>query len=198
MECFLGARNWDHRPWATSYYPHDLPVEWQLGFYSHEYRTVLVSANKWCMANRNKAAQWYNDAGESFQLFLELPKNSALLPFVFQFCHRLPNWPAGFVMNTPMVHSVGYRNVLGKAIRRQSSDIPLIFYQVDAASLQKDLQFKGGLSHIQLFSAMSFDRAINERVVLVLFSAVSGMDVAKLNRVIEFWSFIYRVYSVVF
>jgi len=189
MECFLGARNWDHRQWVTSYYPLDLPSGWQLSFYANEYRTVLVSADKWCMASYNKAVQWDNDASESFQFFLELPKNSALLPFAFQFCDRLAGWPAGFVVNSPMSHSVVYRRALAKAMNKRSRNTPLILYKTNAFHLQKHLQFKGGLSNICLFRAMSFNGVIDDRSVLVLFSAASDMDTAKLNRVVEFLAY---------
>jgi len=119
------------------------------------------------MASYNQVVQWDNDVGESFQFLLELPKNSALLPLAFQFCHRLPHWPAGFVLNTPMVHAAGYRNALAKAIGKRSNDVSLMLYKVGAFRLQKDLQFNGGLSNIQLFGAMSFNRLINDRAVLM-------------------------------
>lgn len=40
----IGSVGWRHRAWQDSYYPADLPPEWQLGYYANEFPVVLVPA----------------------------------------------------------------------------------------------------------------------------------------------------------
>ena len=48
----IGASGWEHEQWVDNYYPEDLPEDWQLGFYQHSFRFVLVPMPQWLQAGR--------------------------------------------------------------------------------------------------------------------------------------------------
>jgi len=45
----IGACGWRHPQWDTSFYPEDLPPEWQLAYYGNEYPVVLIPAGYWTL-----------------------------------------------------------------------------------------------------------------------------------------------------
>ncbi|MDH5764534.1 MAG: hypothetical protein OEZ38_00850 [Gammaproteobacteria bacterium] len=73
----LAARGWRHVSWLDSFYPEDLPEDWQLGFYANEFSAVLVPAGEW-QANRGFASKdWCDDVAASFRFYLEWPFDTA-------------------------------------------------------------------------------------------------------------------------
>jgi len=39
-ELVVGARGWEHAQWLETYYPDDLPEDWQLDYYANEFGCV--------------------------------------------------------------------------------------------------------------------------------------------------------------
>lgn len=72
MELFIAARGWDHPSWSVSYYPEDLPEDWQLSFYSNEFRAAVVPASEWIDIDPVEIERWIDDAHEEFMFFLEV------------------------------------------------------------------------------------------------------------------------------
>jgi uncharacterized protein YecE (DUF72 family) len=66
----VGAVGWDHAHWLETYYPHDLPVEWRLGFYANEFPAVLVPQNQW-REQWQQLADWAEDVPDEFRFYLQ-------------------------------------------------------------------------------------------------------------------------------
>lgn len=43
----IGTYGWQHNHWLGSFYPEDLPVDWQLDYFSNAFRAVLVPQSVW-------------------------------------------------------------------------------------------------------------------------------------------------------
>lgn len=43
----IGTEGWQHEAWLGSFYPEDLPEDWQLDYYSNLYRVLLVPYAVW-------------------------------------------------------------------------------------------------------------------------------------------------------
>ena len=39
----VGSYGWRHPHWRGSFYPEDLPEDWQLSYYSNEFSVVMVT-----------------------------------------------------------------------------------------------------------------------------------------------------------
>ena len=65
-----GSVGWRHEGWNDSYYPEDLPEEWQFEFYTHLFRFVVLPSNEWKNASSEDVAQWIEEGGEEFRFFL--------------------------------------------------------------------------------------------------------------------------------
>lgn len=68
----LAAWGWQHPAWQGSYYPADLPEEWRLGYYSNEFRAVVVPARQWQAASSAQIQEWYDETHEGFHFYLEI------------------------------------------------------------------------------------------------------------------------------
>lgn len=68
----VAAYGWAHPDWADSFYPEDLPEDWQLSFYSNEFRAVLVPASAWSAEDSLEIERWAEDVGEDFVFYLEV------------------------------------------------------------------------------------------------------------------------------
>ena len=68
----VAARGWRHPAWRDDYYPEDLPEDWQLSYYSNEFRAVVVPADYWPTVDEAEIERWLEDTGEEFQFFLEV------------------------------------------------------------------------------------------------------------------------------
>ena len=87
-ELLIGTCGWQHAAWKGGFYPDDLPAEWQLTYYSNEFRVVLVP-RVYREACSDCAAQWLEDSGESMQFVCEVdvgvrdaPDIRAVLPLL--------------------------------------------------------------------------------------------------------------------
>ncbi|MBI3562714.1 MAG: hypothetical protein HY080_13465 [Gammaproteobacteria bacterium] len=68
----VGASDWQHPQWQQEFYPADLPPEWRLGFYSNEFRVVLLPMCYWPDDPRS-ADRYLDQAGGTLVFILELP-----------------------------------------------------------------------------------------------------------------------------
>ncbi len=68
----VAARGWRHPAWVENFYPQGLPEDWQLSYYSNEFRAVVVPADMWANADTREVAGWQEDTDEAFQFFLEV------------------------------------------------------------------------------------------------------------------------------
>jgi hypothetical protein len=71
----VGTWGWDHATWVGSYYPEELPADWRFGYYSNEYRSVLMPADHWTL--EQPLEDWIQDADDAFRMVLELPDELA-------------------------------------------------------------------------------------------------------------------------
>lgn len=71
VEVIVGC--WDvHRPqWADSYYPEDLPVSWQFGYFANEYRTAVIPQSSWQNFDEEMWQDLVTDLSEEFHLFVQ-------------------------------------------------------------------------------------------------------------------------------
>lgn len=72
----LGAYGWQRGPWLGTFYPEDLPENWQLTYYSNEFNTVLVPASYWQTQEERVSvkvdcADWLDNVHDEFQFFVE-------------------------------------------------------------------------------------------------------------------------------
>lgn len=66
----LGARGWRNRHWLNTFYPEDLPEDWQLTYYSNVFNTVLVPADYWQMLAVD-CEDWRDNVHDDFSFFIE-------------------------------------------------------------------------------------------------------------------------------
>jgi hypothetical protein len=76
-EVVVGACGWEHAPWLETYYPDDLPAEWQLDYYANEFGCVVLPPEKWLAADEETIQAWVDEVAEDFLFFLELPARAA-------------------------------------------------------------------------------------------------------------------------
>jgi len=72
LTCNLGAYGWQHKHWAGTYYPEDLPADWQLNYYSNDFRTVLVPVDYWQTITPEDCYEWLDAVDDEFQFFAEV------------------------------------------------------------------------------------------------------------------------------
>jgi hypothetical protein len=73
---YLGTVGWMHAQWEGVFYPQDLPEDWQLPFYSTQFRCVYLPYELWRNASGEDVAGWLNDTKESFRFVLQLPEGT--------------------------------------------------------------------------------------------------------------------------
>jgi len=67
----LGAYGWQHAHWLNTFYPADLPEDWQLTYYSNAFNTVLVPAAYWQAKDTLDCAGWLDAVHPGFQFYVE-------------------------------------------------------------------------------------------------------------------------------
>ena len=68
----IGARGLQHKGWQGSFYPDDMPEEWRLEFYAHEFHSLLLPTTEFPDAATWQ--EWRDIPDERFNLFIELPE----------------------------------------------------------------------------------------------------------------------------
>ncbi len=71
-DIIVAAYGWQHPGWCGGFYPEDLPEDWQLSFYSNEFRAVVVPASAWTGDDPLDAERWVEDVSEEFVFYLEV------------------------------------------------------------------------------------------------------------------------------
>ena len=72
-EVLTGAADWRTVEWRDSYYPGDLPEEWQLAYYANEYGTTLIDCREYMEPQRLEAlAEMLEDCAYSFRPILRV------------------------------------------------------------------------------------------------------------------------------
>jgi uncharacterized protein YecE (DUF72 family) len=69
----VGAEGWKHVHWQRTFYPDDLPDDWQLSFYNSQYRCVYLPKSVWTSCSIADAHLWLNDTQANFRFILEPP-----------------------------------------------------------------------------------------------------------------------------
>jgi hypothetical protein len=59
----LGTQGWLHADWCGSFYPEDMPHEWQFEYYANLYHTVLVPEAQWRTWQGSAAADMMAELG---------------------------------------------------------------------------------------------------------------------------------------
>lgn len=68
----IGTRSWTNKAWQ-SFFPEDLPADWQLDYYSHYFNCVLVPNEQWQAWSESEVIELADALeGEAFQFFFEL------------------------------------------------------------------------------------------------------------------------------
>lgn len=107
----VGAYGWQHPHWLGSFYPDDLPADWQLGYYANEFNTVLVPA-QYLQSEDCDIEQWLDDVHETFRFYLQAPAAVMLSQQFGQQCSQLGEYLGGVVtqscvqldVNVPVYH----------------------------------------------------------------------------------------------
>lgn len=68
----FGTLDWRHAEWRESYYPEDLPEDWQLGYYANEVGAVLLEPEGWLAGPPEDLAAWAEEVHEDFRFYLLL------------------------------------------------------------------------------------------------------------------------------
>ena len=71
-EIIVAARGWSHPNWDGNFYPEDLPEDWQLSYYSNEFRAVMVPESVWAAAGALEVERWAEDTNKEFVFYLEV------------------------------------------------------------------------------------------------------------------------------
>lgn len=71
-EVLVAARGWSHPAWLENFYPDDLPEDWQLAYYSNEFRAIVVPAQTWKDLDVADVERWVEDTNSGFVFYLEV------------------------------------------------------------------------------------------------------------------------------
>ncbi len=68
---YAGAQGWLHPHWRGSFYPDDLPDDWQLSYYNTRLQTVYLPCADWQSASAAEWARWLDDTQPGFHFLLQ-------------------------------------------------------------------------------------------------------------------------------
>lgn len=71
-EIKVGATGWRHADWFDSFYPDDLPTDWQLSYYANEFPVVQLSPDDWLPADVATFRQWCDDVSNGFSFIIDI------------------------------------------------------------------------------------------------------------------------------
>ena len=70
-ELMVGTFGWDYPAWVGAYYPDDLPDDWRFGYYSNDFRSVLVPSDHFTGTGAD-ISEWAEDCDESFRFVVQV------------------------------------------------------------------------------------------------------------------------------
>jgi len=153
-DVIVGARGWLHEGWMDGFYPEDIPVDWQFGFYANEFNTLLVPWSLWS-ESIDVLEEGLDDTDDDFHLYLELPEQQQVLP---AHLHQIMSSVTGLV------------NCVGDASVWQE--------QVDALGKPLLARLPRDDMAFQCFSEFQSEKAVE----LALIDSTSGIDDLMLMR----------------
>ncbi|MDX1347380.1 MAG: hypothetical protein R3189_03910 [Thiomicrorhabdus chilensis] len=68
----IGTCGWSHQDWRGSFYPQDLPEEWELDFYNNAFHVVLVQLDQWVAWQDDEVTECIEAVDENFRFYLQL------------------------------------------------------------------------------------------------------------------------------
>lgn len=68
----VGAVGWLHADWQGTFYPDDMPQEWQLDYYGNAFHVVLVPQSQWLEWRDEELEDYADNVEEDFAFYLEL------------------------------------------------------------------------------------------------------------------------------
>jgi hypothetical protein len=69
----IAAYGWQQESWQETFYPDDLPDDWQLSYYSNEFSAVVIPQSLASAADASSYEAWADDVNPGFQFMVELP-----------------------------------------------------------------------------------------------------------------------------
>lgn len=84
----VGAAQWQVEQWQGSFYPDDLPTDWQLPYYANEFSTVLLEYQQ-AKVSAPQLLEMLDDCQEQFQPVLSLIDHEVTIEQVDGFFRRL-------------------------------------------------------------------------------------------------------------
>lgn len=71
----IGSYGWQYQSWENSFYPEDLPGEWQFAYYANEYSVIMIP---WKLLKKNFTLleQGIEDSEETCRVIFEIPINN--------------------------------------------------------------------------------------------------------------------------
>lgn len=79
-ELMVGTVGWDYSEWAGTYYPDDMPEDWRFGYYSNDFRSVLVPGDHFPGGDLPAVGDWLEDCDASFRFVVEIPATALAEP----------------------------------------------------------------------------------------------------------------------
>lgn len=67
----IAAYGWQEQDWQ-GFYPADLPEDWRLGYYSNEFRSIVVPIDVWQDADRDSVEDWRDAVHAGFRFYFEV------------------------------------------------------------------------------------------------------------------------------
>lgn len=83
----IGARGWRHPGWQNSFYPDDLPQDWQLTYYSNEFPMVVIREQEWMQIE--DMTDLRKECTKGFQFLVEWPVLAVTENLSSQFIDRI-------------------------------------------------------------------------------------------------------------
>lgn len=68
----IGTYGWLHPSWEGSFYPDDMPEEWQLDYYSNAFRVVLVPEKQWIGWDEKDLEECVDAVEGEFEFYLRV------------------------------------------------------------------------------------------------------------------------------
>ncbi len=87
---YIGTFGWRHDDWRGSFYPDDLPEEWQFDYFSNAFRVVLVPQEEWLTWSDETLCELQESIETPFYMYLELKEAGLPNHFFEHACEVMP------------------------------------------------------------------------------------------------------------
>ncbi len=67
----LGSLGWSFVAWQASFYPAEMPAEWQLTYFNTQFNCVFLEQEVWTQVSPEERSRWHEDTHASFHFLLE-------------------------------------------------------------------------------------------------------------------------------